>query len=125
MSVVIDGQTFDIPVISLKRKADFLDKMAERTSDGKLHRELIGVYFNYQLVLGTITDMSEYSSLWDKLTEPVEFHTVTVPDTGSGDYSFTAYFANVTDEMRKIKKSTNYWKSLTVNFIAESPAKTP
>ncbi len=122
--IIIDGESFNIPIVSLTRKADFLDKYAERTEDGVLHRELIGVYFNYKLSFGTSLNTSEYARLWLKLTEPVEFHTVTVPDE-SGDYSFTAYFSSVGDELRKSKDARNFWKSLTVNFTAQEPARTP
>jgi len=124
VSVTIDGTTFDIPVLSLTRRADFLDKYAERTSDGVLHRELIGVYFNYTLQLGTTTDTAEYAALWQKLTEPEEFHTVTVPDE-DGNLTFTAYFSNVGDELRRIQGASRFFKSLTVNFTAQSPARTP
>lgn len=120
--VKIDGITYNVPVVSIKRKADFLDKYADRNEQGDLLRELIGVYFNYQLQLGSTTDTAEYARLWDKLTEPVEFHTVTVPDE-SGDYTFMAYFSNVGDEVRKIQNAKNYWNKLTVNFIAKSPAR--
>lgn len=122
MSIIIDGETYNIPILSIKRKADFLDKYAERTADGVLHRELIGVYFNYQLKLGSTTDTTEYARLWEKLTEPEEFHTVIVPDE-DGDYTFTAYFSNVGDELRRMKNAKNYWNSLTVNFIAKEPAR--
>ena len=118
----IDGITYNIPVVSIKRKADFLDKYADRSESGDLKRELMGVYFNYQLQLGNTLNTSEYSRLWDKLTEPVEFHTVTVPDE-DGEYTFTAYFSNVGDEVRRIVGEKNYFKSLTVNFIAKSPAR--
>lgn len=120
--VIIDGITYNVPVLSIKRKADFLDKYANRNEDGDLLRKLIGVYFNYQLQLGSTTDTAEYARLWDKLTEPVEFHMVTVPDE-SGSYTFKAYFSNVGDEVRKIQGAKNYWKNLTVNFIAKSPAR--
>ena len=119
--IVIDGTTYNIPVISVKRKADFLDKYAERTEDGVLHRELIGVYFNYTIEFGKGTNTTDYAALWNKLTEVTEFHTVTVPDE-SGDYTFVAYFSNVGDEILKISGAKNFWKSLTVNFIAQSPA---
>ncbi len=123
MSLTIDGTTYNIPVVSLKRTADFLDKYAERTADGVLHRELIGVYFNYQLQLGATTDVEEYADLWDKLTEPTEFHTVTVPDEDGTDYTFTAYFSNVSDELRRLKEAQVFWKTLTVNFVAAGPAR--
>ena len=118
----IDGIGYKIDVLSVKRTADFLDKYAERTENGDLERELIGGYFNYKLQLGSGIDRTEYARLWDKLTEPVEFHEVTVPDE-DGDYTFTAYFSNVADELLRKVAEKNYWKNLTVNFIAKKPAR--
>ena len=118
----IDGIGYKIDVLSVKRTADFLDKYAERTENGDLERELIGVYFNYKLQLGPGIDRTEYARLWDKLTEPVEFHEVTVPDE-DGDYTFTAYFSNVADELLRKVAEKNNWKNLTVNFIAKKPAR--
>ena len=118
----IDGIGYKIDVLSVKRTADFLDKYVERTENGDLERELIGVYFNYKLQLGPGVDRAEYARLWDKLTEPVEFHEVTVPDE-DGDYTFTAYFSNVADELLRKVAEKNYWKNLTVNFIAKKPAR--
>ena len=120
--IKIDGKTYNVPVVSLKRSADFLDKFAERTIDGKLHRELIGVYFNYQLQFGRAPSTAAYNELWDKLTEPVEFHTIIVPDE-EGTRTFSAYFSNIKDEMVKWSEEGNYFKSLTVNFIARQPAR--
>ena len=46
--IYIDGMYFDVPLVSVKREANFLDKVAGRTEDdGDLYRELIGVYLNY------------------------------------------------------------------------------
>lgn len=121
--VIVDGIGYDIDVLHLKRTADSLDKYAERTESGDLKRELIGVYFNYKLELGPGIKPDEYARFWRKLTEPVEFHTVTVPDE-AGDYTFKAYFSNVGDELLRKKGAKNYWKGLTVNFIAKEPART-
>jgi len=125
MTIVIDGTTFDIPVIGIKRNAEFLDKFAERTEDGILHRELIGVYFNYSLEFGRTHNTTEYAALWEKLTEPEEFHTVTVPDLDATPLTFTAYFAGVADELRKDTTAKTFWKNLRVNFIAKEPTRTP
>lgn len=120
--ITIDGVLYKVPVVEITRTADFLDKYAERTDDGVLHRELIGVYFNYQIKFGATLDTQEYERLWQKLTQPQEFHTVTVPDEG-GDYTFQAYFSNVGDAIRKQHKGKNYWKGLTASFTAKSPAR--
>lgn len=125
MTIVIDSITYDIPVLSIKRKAEVLDKYAERTEDGVLHREIIGVYFNYELAFGRTNNTTEYAALWSKLTEPEEFHTVVVPDADAAPVTFTAYFASVSDELRKETDAKTFWKNLTVNFIAQEPARVP
>lgn len=122
--IVIDGESFDVPVVSVKRRADFLDKYAERTEDGVLHRELIGVYFNYSVKFGSTATPAEYARLWQKLTEPVEFHEVTVPDE-AGDTTFTAYFSGVSDELRRVRDAGVFWKELSANFTAMAPARLP
>lgn len=125
MSITIDGTVYNVPVISLKRKADVLDKSAERTEDGVLHREVIGVYFNYSISFGQVTDAAAYKALWEKLTSATAFHTIVVPDEDGVSYSFTAYITGVSDELRRVVGSTAYWKSLTANFIAQEPENTP
>ncbi|MDL2327471.1 hypothetical protein LJC64_02265 [Ruminococcaceae bacterium OttesenSCG-928-A11] len=120
--LIIDGQRFDVEVLEVIRKADFLDKYAERTVAGGLERELIGVYLNYQLKLERSSSRAEYARLWKKLTEAVEFHTVVVPDE-DGDYTFTAYFSNVGDSLLRQYDGRNYFSGLTVSFTAKEPAR--
>lgn len=125
MAIIIDGTTFDVPVVSIEESADFLDKYAERVESGELKRELIGVYRNYTLKFGQHASTTELAALWLKLTEPVEFHTVTVPDEDADPFTFTAYFANVKRTLRKDTAAKTFWKHLQVNFIAKSPARVP
>ena len=79
--IKVDGIYYDIPMVSLKRNADFLDKYAERSEEGDLLRELIGVYYNYTLTVGSSSDFgdTDYEAFWNKMTEPVEFHEISVP----------------------------------------------
>lgn len=124
--IKVDGIHFDIPMISLKRSADFLDKYAERTEDGELHRELIGVYYNYTLTVGTSTDFggTDYDAFWEKMTEPVEFHEIAIP-TKDGYYTFTGYISSVSDEYEKILDDEAVFTGFTCKFTAKSPARTP
>lgn len=120
----IDGTYFDVPLVSVKRTGDFFDKYAERVSDGELKRELIGVYFNYQMTFGTIDNDVLYSALWDKLTEPVEFHDFTFPTVG-GVYSFRGYISSVSDEIEKVLSSGAKFQGLQCKFTAKMPARRP
>lgn len=120
--IKIDNIYFDIPMVSLKRNADVLDKYANRTEDGDLKREIIGVYYNFTLTVGVVENPAVYQSLWDKLTEPTEFHTVELPDI-NGVYRFTAYISSVSDEYMKIKSNSASFQGLTAKFTAKSPAR--
>ena len=122
--IFIDGIEYLVPFVSIKREAPFLDKAAERTEDGELYRELIGVYYNYTMSFGTIDDVDLYMKLYDHLTQSVEFHTFGLP-TSRGTYSFVGYISSVTDEMDKILENTVRFKALTCKFTARSPARRP
>jgi hypothetical protein len=97
-----------------------LDKSAERTADGKLHRQILGVYYNYKIEFAYGADPSVYNALYTKLTEKKEFHTVVIP----GGYTYSAYIASVEDEMARVDDNTGvvYYRGLSASFIAEDPA---
>ena len=120
--ITIDGEVFNVPIVSIKRKYDFLDKYAERTEDGKLHREIIGGYQNYSIQFGTGADVAAYAALWLKLTEPVEFHTITIPD-GDGVHTFEGYFSGINDEMVRYREPQAFYKNLTVNIVSREPTR--
>ena len=123
--IYIDGMYFDVPLVSVKREAKVLDKYAEREEDtGDLLRELIGVYLNYTMNFGTIDDDDLYERLFDKLTEPVAFHDVTLPSTKKS-YSFRRYVSSASEEMEKILDDTVKFKGLTCKYIAKAPWRTP
>jgi len=118
--LTIDGDIYNIKVkTGVQRNADFLDKYAERTDDGDLKRELIGVYLNYKGInfeKQTDANYNEYNRLYNKLIEEEEFHDIEI-----AGYSFRAYFSGVTDKMYVYKNGRPYFKDLTVNFTAKQP----
>ena len=124
--IKVDGVHFDIPMVSLKRRADFLDKYAERVETGDLQRELIGVYYNFDLTVGTSSDFgeTEYEKFWDKMTEPVAFHDISIP-TNSGYYTFKGYISSVSDEYKKILDNEAEYTGFTCKLTAKAPARIP
>lgn len=118
----IDGIEYDIPIIDLPRKADVLDKVAERTEDGGLYREVLGTYINYQgVIFGTVNDVATYDALFDVLIQPVPYHSIELPI--SNKYAkFDAYISSVSDAVDKEDKETGtHYKALTCNFTAVNP----
>lgn len=121
----IDGVEFNIPLISLKRESSVLDKYATRTEGGDLQREIIGVYYNYTLTFPNLNlDREEYDRLWQKITEPVEFHDFVVPSS-SGTFAFTGYITTSGDELKRSRDGKHYWGGLSIKFIAKAPARVP
>lgn len=123
MAIIIDNQYFDVHIIDLERSADFVDKYAERAkNNAELKRELIGVFFNYNLKIGVVKDMDTYNKLYNLLSKPIEFHTVTLPGS-NGDYTFKAYVSGLKDKCMLARDGNNVFYELTVRFIAKSPAR--
>lgn len=120
--IQIDGVRYNVPVLSIRRDAELLDRMAERTEDGVLTRQVIGTYYNYSITWGSITNDAEYLALYHVLTSPTPFHLIVVPGSG-GDYEFTAYISGVSDEVKKVKGGQAYWHKLSAKFIAKEPAR--
>ena len=42
----IDGIMYNIPLVSIQRTMDFLEKYAERTEDGDIKIETIGIFIH-------------------------------------------------------------------------------
>ena len=126
--ITIDGTTFMFPIVKITRKANVLDKYANRTEDGDLKREVIGVYYNYELEIDEREDTPEarkmYRAFWDKLTEPVQFHDVEIPDD-EGTYAFKCYISSVEDESKMVYKDRVTYKGLKCKFTAKKPARVP
>lgn len=124
--IIVDGITYNIPFVSLKRSADFLDKYAERVESGDLERELIGVYYNFTLTAGTSSDFeSDYETFFDHMTQPVEFHDFVLPWSNGSTYSFRGYISSVSDEYKKILENDAIFTGFTMKMTAKSPARTP
>lgn len=118
--VRIDGEDFGVGLVKIERSVDVLDKMAKRTIDGDLKREILGVYFNYKLTFGTFWDMGQYSKLFNKLTEKKEFHVIQIP-TNQGFDIYRGYIAKVRDTIEYVNGGKRRITGLTCNFISKTP----
>lgn len=121
----IDNEDFTAGLISINRKVNILDKYAERTIDGDLKREIIGVYYNYSIIFSQFWDMDQYDRLFSKLTEPKEFHTIYLPKN-KGYYEFPGYVSGVEDVIEFANgENKRIITGLKCDIIAKKPTLRP
>lgn len=119
----IDGTFFDIPLITIQRNADFLEKYAKRNEAGTMLMETIGVYYNYTVKVGYIPDSDLHKKLFEKLTDVENrFHTVRLPD-GMNDFTFVGYFSSISDEVDKILDGEVKFSSLSFKMTSQKKTK--
>lgn len=120
MLIEIDGTSYDVINSELTRSFQVLDgENAGRTLDGEMHRDVIGTYYNYTWKLEPKT-IEDYSTLYDVLSSPADYHTITVP-YNQETKTFRAYVTNGQDQLRRQEDGINFWTGLSINFIAISP----
>lgn len=123
--LIIDGVSYNIPMVSIKRTLDFLEKYANRTEDGDIKIETIGLYKNYTIAIGTIDDAATYDALINHITDcSNRFHTVVLPDA-SKQFEFYGYFSSISDEVEKVLNTGAKYKGLTWKMTSKKPSRTP
>lgn len=121
--IYIDGTFYDIPFVSIKRTADFLEKYAERNEAGTVLIETIGVYYNYTVKIGMIDDAKLYNKLFEHITDvDNRFHTVVLPN-GMNTFTFVGYFSSISDEVSKVLDDGVKFTSLTWKMTSQNPTK--
>ena len=116
--LIIDGREYDVAVVELQRSADILDKTANRTEDGVLHREVIGTYYNYTMKIFT-WDMDLYEELFWVLSAPQASHVVELPND---HVRYEAYFSSIKDSVVRVYPEKNAkYKGLSCKLTAIRP----
>ena len=123
--LIIDGTLYEVPFVSISRTLDFLEKYAERTEDGDVKIETIGLYKNYTIEIGTIDDLQLYDQLIEHITDcKNRFHNVSLPDA-SKQFNFYGYFSSIKDETEKVLGTGARYKGLSWKMTSKKPYKTP
>ena len=99
--ITIDGQTFRIGIIKITRKASLNRESHGTTLDGRKHYDALGTYFDYDVTIDTkAINVKEYDRLYEVITQPVEYHIVTMP-YGQDEISFKAMIKTSNDSVPK------------------------
>lgn len=118
----IDGRGFSgVGVERLQRNFRIPDGInAGDMLSGDYERDLIGTYYDYNLVI-TTSDLSsnEYDALFETLSAPVNSHIVEMP-YGMSSITYEAMIETGTDELIPMTDGT-WWGNLNVSIRAKKP----
>ena len=124
----VDGISYNVfvPEKGIKRSGSVLDgDKAGRLQTGRMERDIIGTYYNYSIQVDTSRlEAEDYDALFQVLSAPVDYHTITMPYAQSV-LTFEAYVSNVSDVLIQMHEDGNQWGELSFQFIAMEPARTP
>lgn len=125
--ITVDGVAYPhVHVMSLKRSFSVLDgPNAGRVMTYEMIRDVGGTFYNYTLEFDPeLSSATEYDTLYEVLSAPVESHSIVVP-YGQSTLTFQAYVTSGEDTLAWKDGSVNHWDGLSINFIAMAPQRRP
>lgn len=123
---LLDGIAYNVDVTKLARKFSVLDSdKSGRTQDGQMYRDVIGTYYNYTMTVGMRgTDAAALDAFWEAVSRPDVSHVCQFP-YGQNTLTQRMYVTSGEQEILLMTQRKNYWKEITLNFIAMSPRVVP
>lgn len=125
MTITIDNEIYhvNVPTEGLTRSFQVLDgDNAGRTLSGKMGRDIIGTFYNYEIHIEPESGhRADYDALYQVLSDPAKDSHLIIMPYGQETLSFQAYVTGGQDTLLRQRNGTNYWKGLTVQFIAMEP----
>lgn len=97
--ITIDGQTFEVGIVKIDRKATIEKEALGQTQDGTTHYNTRGTRYDYEVTFATRKmNIEEYDRLYEVLTDPVDTHEVTMP-YGQSTITFNASITGASDSI--------------------------
>ncbi len=121
----IDGNYFDLFIISLKRNFVVQDsEKAGRAKSGLMHRDIIGTYYNYTMEIDAKrSNRDDYDAFYDIISSPQDSHHIVAP-FGQDVLEFDAYISSGEDVLR-VDAYGNHWTGISITCTAMEPQRRP
>ena len=118
----LDGESFEVKLVGITRSvSNVLQYDTQSPIDGVRHRHVMGKYIEYTLTFPEVIPEgmeSEYSRLYDKLTELKDWFTVKLPFNNALLTFEASVKDGVTDNLIRRRNGNYQWGGLT--FILKS-----
>lgn len=127
MKIKIDGVTYDVPIVSCKRVATLRDGPAAlETQSGTRERDLVGTYYDYELVVSGNRGAPDYDAFFEAITAPVNTREIVLPygSTTTGELTYAAMVRSAEDQLTALRYQYRRWQNLKVRFEAQRPQRT-
>lgn len=128
MAIIMDGRTYRVRTVytTLMRSWELIEgPNAGDMLSGRHERDLIGTRYTYSMqVQPDPRYQTDYDALVDALTDPVDYHTVTLP-YGQGTVTYQAMILSGQDTYMGQLAGQCRWGALQVLFKAIAPNKEP
>lgn len=120
----IDGETFDVTVLSIQEKAAVLysDKTGRTIAPGApMTLDPLGTFYNYSVTVKRNGDnLADYDRLFMKVTEP-RYNGFTIKAVhNQSAWEFNGYISAAEREVKRIDKNGKkvYWKEMQLTITA-------
>ncbi len=125
----IDGRSYNVDVLlgSLRRSFEIREGPGSLSYlDGDEDPDIIGTYYHYSFeVNASKVSREDYDALYEKLSEPAKYHTVSFPYGRAGMLTFEGRMLSGEDAMLKGPKNNREWGNLSIEIRAKKPQRTP
>lgn len=122
--ITIDGKKYNVLIKkdSLKRSFEIAEGPGSlEYLDGDSDPDIIGTYYNYSLEIDArMASPEEYDSLFEVISAPVAYHTVSFP-YGQSTLTFKARITGGEDVFLYKMGGKQYWGGLSLQFSAKQP----
>jgi len=109
--ITIDNNSYSVGIIKITRKASQRIESLGTTLDLRKHYDIKGTYYDYEVELATNNmNLTDYDNLYEALTTPQEYHTVTLP-YGQTTLTFEARVSVASDSLIQSFTAFKKWRN--------------
>ena len=124
--ITVDGVTYDVIATSGIERAFSLKQGGQggTAQTGREIPDILGTDYAYSVKIEpNKSNFSAYDAFYEKISEPVDYHTVTLP-YGETSITFQAMILSGKDRLKRKIRNSNRWGGLSLQFVPIEPQRT-
>ena len=125
--ITVDSITYRVLVEydTLKRSFELMEGRNSGTAiSGRSIRDIIGTTYEYSMKVRSDPEYpTDYDSFYYKISEPVDYHSITLP-FGQSTITFDAKIVSGTDVYKGFYADYKRWDEMDIRFIPMQPQRT-